>query len=44
MMRRVARNEYLEDLADAGEIAVREFSDGRGHAETLILGEFAHQE
>ena len=25
------RDEYLEDLIDAGEIVRREFSDGHGH-------------
>ena len=38
------RDEYLEDLVDAGEIVVREFSDGRSHGEMLILGEFASHE
>ena len=43
-IRRSMRDEYLEDLVDAGEIVIREFSDGRSHGDTLILGEFAHHE
>ena len=33
-IRRSMRDEYLEDLVDAGEIVVREFSDGHGHGGT----------
>ena len=43
-IRRSMRDEYLEDLVDAGEIVIREFSDGRSHGEMLILGEFASHE
>ena len=43
-IRRSMRDEYLEDLVDAGEIVIREFSDGRSHGETLILSEFASHE
>ena len=34
-IRRSMRDEYLEDLVDAGEIVIREFSDGRGHGGTV---------
>ena len=43
-IRRSMRDEYLEDLVDAGEIVIREFSNGRSHGETLILSEFASHE
>ena len=36
-IRRSMRDEYLEDLVDAGEIVVREFSDGHGHSGTVYL-------
>ena len=36
-IRRTMRDEYLQDLIDAEEVVVKEFSDGRKHGERILL-------